>query len=103
MSVETRKIIIGVLAAAGLYYLILYVFDKKKNDPDTPKQIPITDENIDVAVEAYSAALANQEDPATMEEMNKSFLQEYGISIKQRSDDGRLIIRNMAGNNIKIV
>jgi hypothetical protein len=102
ISTDTKKIMIGAVVAAGLFYLVVYVFEKKKGEPEGPKQIPITDENIDVAAEAYRMALQNGEDAATLDELNKSFLTEYGITIRQR-DDGKLLVRNMAGNNIKAV
>lgn len=102
MTVETRKAIIGLIVAAGLFYLVLYVF-KKNDEPEGPKQIPITDENIDVATEAFQAAVINGEPQETLDEMNKTFLSEYGVSISRRADDGRLLVKNMAGNNIKII
>jgi hypothetical protein len=98
-----KKTIIGLIVGGVLFWVLIKVFNSKPIPAPAVSQVPITDENIDIAVSAFKDALNKGEDQQTLDALNEMFKKDFGISIKMSEQDNSLIVRNMAGNNIKIV
>lgn len=100
MNAKAKIFILGSLLGAVLFsatwYLYLRPSSRKSDQP------PITDENIETAVTAYTLALQDQVPAAELTELNKTFAKDFGLKVYKREDD-KIVVTNLSGREIKIV
>lgn len=99
ISVENRKAIFGFGLAGLLFWLSMRTFLKKK-DPANNQPL-ITQDNIDIALTAYSSAVANGEQQSVLNDLNESTAKEYGLRVYQKKSDGTFVVTDLAGNEVK--
>lgn len=99
MNAKGKIFLLGVPIGMLLFYATwrLYLKPSAKKE----EQRPVTDENIQTAVTAYSLALQDNAPPSDLLELNREFEKDFGLKIHQRED--KLVVTNLSGKEIKIV
>jgi hypothetical protein len=100
MNKDTKIALLGFSLAGLMFWGLITVFNKKK-DQDT-QTVEITPEGTDIAVAAYKAALANNEDLAALNQLNEELSRQYGVKVGLNRD-GRFVVTNQKGLEIKVV
>lgn len=98
MNSETKTAIYGFALAGLLFWGLTTVFKKKD---EVPGVLP-TAEGIDVAIKAYSAALAANEDLAALNELNDRLMAEFGVRVGLNKES-HFVVTNYNGTVIKTI
>src|SRR3954462_3566789 len=101
MTADNKNALFGFGLALLVFYLLQRSF-MKSDAPETNIQPAITDENISIAITAYQNAAAAGESASVLNDLNASFVQEYGFRLNQRQSDGRFSVTNLAGRELQV-
>jgi hypothetical protein len=102
MTADNKNALFGFGLALLLFYLLQRSF-MKSDSPETNIQPAITDDNINIAITAYQNAINAGEPASVLNDLNTSFVQDYGFRISQRQSDGRFSVTNLSGREVKVV
>lgn len=94
--------VLGIGLGFGLFYLCLKAFTKKDAPADV-KQIAITAENIQIAVDAYKQAVIEGEDSDHLDALNKQFAPEFGVKVSYNSLSNEFAVYDLNGKLVKTV
>ena len=96
--ISTKNFILGMLLAGGMFWLL-----KKAKDNGGPKpyQPEVTQANISIVLDAYTSALNDGASQSDLNDLNEQTASEYGLRAYQRSSDGKVIITDMLGKEVK--
>lgn len=100
MNAKAKIFILGSLLGAAFYTATWWLYlrpSASKSD-----QPPITDENIQTAITAYTLALQENAPEGELTDLNRTFAKDFGIKVFKRSDD-KIVVTNLSGREIKIV
>lgn len=97
ISSETKEWILGTLVAGVIFWLMLPVLKKDT----TPVQPIVRPENIDVAITAYSGALADGQPESVLNELNASTAKDYGVRVYQDRTTGAFVATDLSGKELK--
>lgn len=101
MSGKDKSGLIGFACGIGLTFLVLWLINRDKKDKDV--EPPVSDENISVAVEAYSKAMNEGQDQASLDELNKQLKQEFGVTVEYKQAINKYYVRDKSGKKVKEV
>jgi hypothetical protein len=104
MNLDNRKGLLGFSFGFALFVLLeKFVLSKTAPTNDHKSHIAVvptaSDEEIKIAVGAYSEALAAQEPTSVLNDLNAEFAAQYNIQVFQQGD-GQIIVTDLAGNEI---
>lgn len=100
MNVKSRIYIIGTCIGLVMFYGLHHLY--LKEGTSEVQQPTITDENIEVAIDAYSNAIKDGVPKSDLDELNKSFSTDFGVRVYQRADQ-KFVVTNLAGREVKVV
>jgi|SRR6185312_1728438 len=96
-----KAFILGTALGLFLFWGTWQLYIKKQlQQPEPP---PITDKNIDEAVTAYQMALNDNAPVSVLTELNQTYAKDYGLKVYQRRTDGKIVVSNLDGKEIKAV
>jgi len=98
LTVDDRKTILGAVAGFLLFACVIYLFDTNKNAEEK-----VSEKDIEDVVSAYQDAMSANESKEFLDELNRGLMKEYGLAVSYRSTDGKFIVKNKAGNTIRVV
>lgn len=104
MNLDNRKGLLGFSLGFALFVLLeKMVLSKTAPGKDYKSHIATvptaTDEEMKIAVGAYSEALGAGEPPSVLNDLNTEFAAQYNIQVYQQGD-GQIIVTDLAGNEI---
>lgn len=102
MTADNKNALFGFGLALLLFYLLQRTF-MKSDTAETNIQPAITDENISIAITAWQSASNAGEPASVLNDLNNSFVQDYGFRLNQRQSDGRFSVTNLSGREVKVV
>ncbi len=100
MTKESKIAILGLGAGFLLFILLNKTVLSKKGGGLLAKKSKVTDEEIQIAVDAYQDALSNNEPESTLNALNSSLSEKYNIQVQKEASTGNLIVTDIAGNSI---
>lgn len=106
MNNETRIDLVKFTCGIGLGFVLAYGIVKCFWDKDKTTKVdqpPVSQENIQIAVSAYQGAIEAGEDDLALMELNKELKSEYGLSVMYRQIDGKYIVKDNSGKEVKSV
>lgn len=88
----------------GLGILLFYIGYRAftQEEEAMPVQPPITQENVNLAIGAYKAALADKADTAKLAELNKELAKQFGLRL-QLGMDNKIAVYDLSGKKIQTV
>lgn len=97
---KSKEFLIGAgIAAVVLFFMTRTVLKQE----DKVKQPPITQENINIALDAYMMAVQENAPQSDLNEINKSTQKDYGIRVYQDRTSGAFVATDLAGKELKKV
>lgn len=100
MTTDSKKYLLGTALGLLVFWLLHRNFLKKS---DEEKAVPVTDANIAIATDAFTAALEAGEPQSTLNDLNSSFASEYSLRMYVRKSDGVLVVTDLSGKEIKTI
>lgn len=94
-----KNALLGVLLGLGAFFFFKKSLTVNRSNMDA-SQPPITAQNIQIALDAYTAAVNDSAEQSTLNELNTTTSAEYGLRVYQRKSDGVFIVTDLSGKQV---
>jgi hypothetical protein len=100
MTKESKVAVLGLGGGFLLFVLLNKTVLSKSGAGLLAKKKKVTDEEIQIAIDAYQEALNNNEPEATLNALNNTLSEKYNVQVHREAATGNLIVTDIAGNTI---